>query len=146
MDTKQYKIPAITLAIGLAVGYFLLPHKTKIETREVVKTVVQEVVKVKNNTVTKIVKVKSKDGTETETTDITDTGTTDTVSNSTQETVKEKIVSQNGVSIGVYALSDLHLTKPDYGILIDVPVASNASVFITGDTAKRIGLGLRLQF
>ena len=146
MNTNQYKIPAITLAIGLAVGYFLLPHKTKIETREVVKTVVQEVVKVQTNVRTRTVTVKVPGGTETTTTETVDTSVKDSELNLTQNTLKEKIVSQNGVSIGVYALSDLYLTKPDYGVLIDVPVASKASIFVTGDTAKRIGAGIRLQF
>jgi hypothetical protein len=146
MDLKQLKIALGTLLAGVAVGYFLLPHKTKVETREVVKTVVQEVVKIKNNTVTKVVTVKQKDGTETTTTDIVDTGTMDSASNSIQESVKEKIVTSNGVSVGAYALSNIHLDKPDYGLLIDVPVASKASIFVTGDTGKRIGAGIRVQF
>jgi hypothetical protein len=143
---ENIKIPAITLCIGLAVGYFLLPHKTKIETKEVIKTVVQEVVKIKTDVRTRTVTVKVPGGTETTTTETVDNSVTDTALNSTQESVKEKIVSQNGVSIGVYALSDVYLTKPDYGILLDIPLASKASIFFTGDTAKRVGAGIRLQF
>jgi hypothetical protein len=146
MDLKQLKLTAITALAGVAVGYFLLPHKTKIETREVVKVEVKEVVKEKKNTVTKIVHVKDPSGAETDTTTITDTGVIDTVSNSTHETLNERIVSQNGISLGVYALSDIKLKKPDYGVLVDVPVASKVSVFLTGDTEKRIGAGIRLQF
>lgn len=149
MNLQQYKIPAIALAIGLAVGYFLLPHKTKIETREVVKTVVQEVVKEKKNTVTKTVYVKQKDGTETTTTETVDTGVIDSSKQASSETLKEKIVTSNGVGIGVFAINEiskLTIEKPAIGLLIDIPIASKASVFILGDTDKRIGLGVKVQF
>lgn len=149
MDLKQLKITGITALSGIAIGYFLLPHKTKIETREVVKTVVQEVVKVKNNTVTKVVTVKGKDGTETTTTDIVDTGTVNVDTNSSSETVKEKIVTSNGVSVGLFAINDLSkisIEKPAFGVLLDVPVASKASIFLTGDSDKRVGAGIRVQF
>lgn len=146
MDLKQLKIIGITALSGMAIGYFLLPHKTRIETKEVIKTVIQEVIKIRNHTVIKTVYVKSADGTETTTTETVDTGTTDTALNSTQEVIKEKTVTQNGVSVGLFALSNIHLDKPDYGLLIDVPVASKASVFVTGDTGKRIGAGIRVQF
>lgn len=146
MDLKQYKIPAITLCVGLAVGYFLLPHKTKIEPREVVKTVVQEVVKVKTDVRTRTVTVKVPGGTETTTTETVDNSTTDTALNLTQNTEKTQVVSQNGVSIGIFAIGELKLQKPDYGLLVDIPIASHASIFITGDTAKRIAAGIRVQF
>ena len=146
MNLMQLKIIGIASLCGVSVGYFLLPHKTKVEMREVTKTVTQEVVKVKNNTVTKVVTVKSTDGTETTTTDIVDTGTINADINSSNESSKEKIVTSNGVSVGVYALSTFKLTKPDFGLLLDVPVASKVSVFATGDTGKRVGLGLRFQF
>jgi capsular polysaccharide biosynthesis protein len=147
MDAKQYKIPVITLVVGLAVGYFLMPHKTKVETREVVKTEVQEVVKVKNNTVTKTVYVKNTDGSEVTTTEVVDKDETNIDRDTKSESLKEKIVTSKGVGVGLYAISQLsELTKPAYGIIIDVPVASKASIFATGDTDKRIGLGVKVEF
>lgn len=146
MDTNTIKIPAITLAIGLAVGYFLLPHKTTVVTKEVVKTVIQEVVKVQTNVKTRTVTVKVPGGAETTTTETVDNSVIDAASNITQSVSKEQIVSQNRVSIGVYAIGEMKIQKPDYGFMVDIPVASHASIFLTGDTAKRIGLGLRVQF
>jgi hypothetical protein len=111
-----------------------------------IKTVTQEVIKVQNHTVTHTVTVKVPGGAETTTTDTTDLGTMEANLQTSSEILKEKIVTQNGVSIGIFALSDLKLTKPDYGVLIDIPMASKVSIFVTGDTAKRIGAGIKVQF
>ena len=149
MNLQQYKIPAITLAVGVALGYFTLPHKTKIETREVVKTVVQEVVKVQTNVRTRTVTVKVPGGTETTTTETVDTSIKDSELNLTQNTLKEKITTQNGVSIGVFAINEfskITIEKPAIGVLLDIPVASKVSVFVLGDTEKRIGAGIKVQF
>ncbi len=143
----NYKLIAISAGIGLAIGYFLLPRKTKVETREVVKTEIQEVVKVKNNTVTKTVYVKSKDGTETTTTEIVDKDETNIDTNINTESLKEKIVTSKGVGVGLYAISKLsELTTPAYGLIIDVPVSSKLSIIATGDTEKRFGLGVKVEF
>lgn len=144
MNIKQI---AISAGIGLAVGYFLLPHKTKVETREVVKTEIQEVVKVKNNTVTKTVYVKNPDGTETTTTETVDRDETEINTNISSENSKEKIVTSKGVGVGLYAISELSkLTTPAYGVIIDVPVGGKLSVFASGDTEKRVGAGIRMEF
>ena len=146
MFGTDLKTTTITLIIGLAIGYFLLPHKTKVETKEVVKTVIQQQVQVKDNVVTHTVYVKAKDGTETTTTDTTDKTEADTVTKVDTVTIKEKIITSNGVSVGIFAINQIQLTKPDYGVLLDIPLASKASVFFTGDTTKRLGVGIRLQF
>jgi hypothetical protein len=146
MDLKQLKLAGITLGVGVAVGYFLVPHKTKIEVKEVIKIQTQEVIKVKNNVVTHTVTVKVPGGTETTTTDSHDTGTVNVDVNSSTEIVKQKITTSNGVSLGVYALSDLKLSKPNYGLLVDIPIASKFSVFVTGDTKQQVAGGLRFQF
>lgn len=147
MELNKLKIYGIIAISGVAIGYFLLPHKTKVETREVIKTEIQEVIKVKNNTVTKTVYVKSKDGTETTTTEVVDKDETNIDTNINTESLKEKIVTSKGVGVGLYAISQLSkLTTPAYGIIIDVPVASKASIFATGDTEKRVGLGVKVEF
>lgn len=143
----NYKLITISAGIGLAIGYFLLPHKTKVETREVIKTEIQEVVKVKNNTVTKIVYVKNTDGSETTTTEVVDKDETNIDTNVNTESSKEKIVTSKGVGVGLYAISKLsELTTPAYGLIIDVPVSSKLSIIATGDTEKRIGLGVKVEF
>lgn len=147
MDFNKLKVNAIIAVSGIAIGYFLLPHKTKVETREVVKVQVQEVVKVKNNTVTKTVFVKNTDGTETTTTETVDRDETNIESSLNSESSKEKIVTSKGVGVGLYAISKLsELTTPAYGIIIDVPVSSKLSIIATGDTEKRIGLGVKVEF
>lgn len=143
----NYKLIAISAGIGLAVGYFLIPHKTKVETREVVKVQVQEVVKVKNNTVTKTVYVKNTDGSETTTTEVVDRDETNIDRDIKTENLKEKTVTSKGVGVGLYAISKLsELTTPAYGLIIDVPVSSKLSIIATGDTEKRIGLGVKVEF
>lgn len=147
MDLRQMKITFVAVLLGVAVGYFLLPHKTKIETREVVKTEIKEVVKVQNHVKTKTVYVKAPNGTETTTTETEDTGTTNIDVATNTETLKEKIVTSNGVSAGIFAIAPINkLTDREYGGIIDIPVASKVSIFLTGDTAKRVGLGVKFQF
>jgi hypothetical protein len=143
----KYKTIVIAILFGIAIGYLIIPHKTKVEIREVVKTEVQEVVKIKNNTVTKIVYVKNKDGTETTTTVVVNKDETNIDKESKTESLKEKIVTSKGVGVGVYAISKLsELTIPAYGIIIDVPVGGKLSIFASGDTEKRIGAGIRMEF
>jgi hypothetical protein len=147
MDLTKYKLIGIAAISGIAVGYFLMPHKTKVETREVIKTEVQEVIKVKNNTVTKTVYVKNTDGSEVTTTEVVDKDETNIDRDTKSESLKEKIVTSKGVGVGLYAISQLsELTKPAYGIIIDVPVGGKLSAFVSGDTEKRIGAGIRMEF
>jgi hypothetical protein len=142
-DKRQTKLLGITLLVGVLIGYIAIPKKKEIQIKEVVKIVEKEVEK--KNKHTTINKKKDKDGNETTTIDITEdtTKTTDKQSESKTEIAKTE---GKGVGVGLYAITEFKLKQPDYGVLVDIPVTSKLSVIASGDTAKRVALGLKLEF
>jgi len=142
-DKTQIKLLGVSLLIGVLVGYLVLPKKKEIQIKEVVKIVEKEVEK--KNKHTTINKKKDKDGNETTTIDITEdtTKTTDKQSETKTEIAKTE---GKGVGVGIYAISEIKFKQPDYGILVDVPITSKLSIIASGDTAKRIGLGVKVEF
>lgn len=142
-DKTQTKLLGVSLLVGILIGYLFMPKKKEIQIKEVIKTVEIQVEKKNKHTV--INKKKDKDGTETTTIEVTEDSskTTDKQSETKLEASK---IEGRGLGVGLYAISDFKLKQPDYGILIDIPIISRLSLIAAGDTAKRVSLGLKLEF
>jgi len=148
---SQYinKITIITAISCLLIGRYVLQPRQKI--KEVVKVVeVEKYVKEeKKKTRTETKEVIKPDGSkETNTVVVEDTASKENGSTETKIDKKVSTKQGSGITVGVMALKDVEYfsDKTELGVLMAVPVFGNVSVIGTGDTTKRIGLGLAMEF
>jgi len=142
----NYIIIAIS---GVLVGRYVLQPKPTVQIKEVVKYVKEKEKVNKKNRKIVVVETKKPDGSSTKETVITE-GTETVVSttvNKDSET-NSKTEYSKGITFGVLAVSDVAQFRknPDVGFILSVPVIGNLSFVTTGDTSKRIGVGLSLEF
>jgi len=146
---KKYINYGIVAIISLFVGRYVLQQKPKVQIKEVIKYVEKK--QETTNKKKKITKreTKNPDGSSTTETTITEdsSSSTNTSIASSKETEKT-ISSSKKMSFGVLAVTDIDKfrKKPDIGILVTVPLIGNLSVAATGDSSKRVGIGLSLEF
>jgi len=143
---RNYIIIAIS---GVLVGRYVLQPKPSVQIKEVVKYVKEKEKVNKKNRKIVVVETKKPDGSSTKETVITE-GTETVVSttvNKDSET-NSKTEYSKGITFGVLAVSDVAQFRknPDVGFILSVPVIGNLSFVTTGDTSKRIGVGLSLEF
>ena len=144
---NQYinKVTIIVAVSCLLVGRYVLTPKQEI--KEVVKIV--EVEKKRSETDKKTVtkETTKKDGTIIK--EIVEVE--NTVIDSERDTRIDSSKSTktgSGITLGLLALKDASdLRKPvEYGALVGVPLIGNLNVIGTIDTAKRVGIGLSIEF
>jgi hypothetical protein len=142
-NTKKSLLALGALAISFSLGYFATPNK--IETKEVIKTVVQ-----KEEAKTKIVyreKIVYADGTSKETeTEREDTNTKESSSSSkSSEMSKTKDAGLVLAALAIYDTKDVG-KDPEYAITASKRVigAINITGIVTSD--RKVGLGLGWSF
>jgi hypothetical protein len=133
---------------GILIGRYVIQPKQ--EVKQVVKIVeVERNVKEEKKTVkTKVKEIIKKDGTKEIVTDIVEeSGSKEVTSKDTKTNAKTVSKTGAGVSIGVLALKDLGDFKETHvGVIGLVPVLGSLKVVVSGDSSKRVGLGLALEF
>jgi hypothetical protein len=140
----------ISIAIaGILIGRYVIQPKQ--EVKEVVKIVeVERNVKEEKKTVkTRVKEITKKDGTKEVTTDIIEnSGSKEVTSKDTKTDAKTISKTGAGVSIGVLALKDLSQfnEQTHVGVVGLVPVLGSLKAVVSGDSSKRVGLGLALEF
>lgn len=143
---RNYIIIAIS---GVLVGRYVLQPKPSVQIKEVVKYVKEKEKVNKKNRKIVVVETKKPDGSSTKETVITE-GTETVVSTTVNEDseISSKTEYSKGITFGVLAVSDVAQFRknPDVGFILSVPVIGNLSFVTTGDTSKRIGVGLSLEF
>lgn len=143
---RNYIIIAIS---GVLVGRYVLQPKPSVQIKEVVKYVKEKEKVNKKNRKIVVVETKKPDGSSTKETVITE-GTETVVSTTVNEDseISSKTEYSKGITFGVLAVSDVAQFRknPDVGFILSVPVVGNLSFVTTGDTSKRIGVGLSLEF
>lgn len=143
---RNYIIIAIS---GVLVGRYVLQPKPTVQIKEVVKYVKEKEKVNKKNRKIVVVETKKPDGSSTKETVITE-GTETVVSTTVNKDseISSKTEYSKGITFGVLAVSDVAQFRknPDVGFILSVPVIGNLSFVTTGDTSKRIGVGLSLEF
>ncbi len=143
---RNYIIIAIS---GVLVGRYVLQPKPSVQIKEVVKYVKEKEKVNKKNRKIVVVETKKPDGSSTKETVITE-GTETVVSTTVNKDseISSKTEYSKGITFGVLAVSDVAQFRknPDVGFILSVPVIGNLSFVTTGDTSKRIGVGLSLEF
>lgn len=137
----------VLIVLSFGTGYFATPTKVKVETKEVVKTVVE-----KEESKTKIVykeKIVYKDGTvveregSKEESESRESSSSESTKTSSKESTKD-----TGLTLSALAIVDTTKSAADreYGIHVTKRVFSNIVVGGFASTDKKIGLSLGLTF
>lgn len=117
----------VTFAVGLSLGYFLMPKK------EVVKTVEKQV-----DRVVTVIRTIKPDGTITEEKVITDKSKIVTEDKTKLNTARSKV--------NISALVGTDFSKPVYGLHANKELLGPISVGVFGLTNKTVGLSVGLNF
>jgi hypothetical protein len=154
---KIYATLGILVILGLVfeAGRYSKPAKVEIQTKEVIKTVIQKDVTKdeKKNKVVHIIETVKSDGTKTTDTTITDKGEIDThtvvdVSKDTTKSSDTIITRDVGLTIQAFAtanMSDLSGNR-DYGLSVSKRTFGNLRIGVMADTGKKVGITLGLDF
>jgi hypothetical protein len=133
---------------GILIGRYVIQPKQ--EVKQVVKIVeVERNVKEEKKTVkTRVREITKKDGTKEIVTDIVEeSGKKETTARDTKTDAKTISKTGAGISIGVLALKDLGDFKATHvGVVGLVPVFGSLKAVVSGDSSKRVGVGLALEF
>ena len=133
---------------GVLIGRYVIQPKQ--EVKQVVKIVeVERNVKEEKKTIkTRVKEITKKDGTKEIVTDIVEeSGSKEVTSKDTKIASKSVSKTKAGISIGVLALKDLGNFKETHvGIVGLVPVFGSLKAVVSGDSSKRVGVGLALEF
>lgn len=133
----------LALVIAFGIGRFSKP--AKVETKEVVKTVVQ-----KEEAKVKIVykeKVTSPDGTTTEK-EVSREDTNSTENSSTSKVSESSVKNDAGLTIQALAIANISdiTGKQEYGLSVKKRVIGNLGFGILATTDKKIGVGISVDF
>lgn len=145
-NLRNYTIIAIS---GILIGRYVLQPKPTVQIKEVVKYVKEKEKVNKKNRRVVVVETKKPDGSSTKETVITE-GSETVVSTTVNKDSKSssKVEYTRGISFGVLAVSNVaeFRKNPDFGFVLTVPVIGNLSFVTTGDTSRRVGVGIALEF
>lgn len=146
---KNYKAYVIIGVSCLLIGRYILQPKQ--EVKEVIKVVeVEKKIKEEKKKVRTETRETIKPDGSKETTVVVTEDSSSRESEARESKSETTLVAKSGagITLGLLALKDLNKfsDKTEFGILTSVPLIGNISVVGTADTAKRIGLGLSLEF